>query len=221
MVTVLSEPSHDDPSEATTMRVTYEEETSLREARRLYFDTNGFGETGGYDDAWVDFKLGPVPMPFPNTKSRVEAVRYHDLHHILTGYATDIVGELEISAWEIAAGCKGFAAAWVLNLGGMAGGLFRAPRRVFAAFVRGRRQRTVYGERLDAILDLSVREARSRFTPDPSSTRVVPSDVVLFVLATALGIAVAALLLVVVVPIVPIGLLAHAHRRRGQARAAT
>src|SRR5262245_53782439 len=128
------------------MSVTYPETMTLREARRLYFEANGFGSTGGYDDAWVDFKLGPIPMPFPNTKARVRAVQYHDLNHILTEYGTDIVGEFEIAAWEIAAGCTGFGAAVALNLGGMAGGLFRCPGRTFAAFLRGRQDRTTYGD---------------------------------------------------------------------------
>jgi hypothetical protein len=202
------------------MRVVYPETMTMREARRVYFDANGFGATGGYDDAWVDFKLGPLPMPFPNTKARVRAVRYHDLHHVLTGYDTDIVGEFEISAWEIAAGCKNFGAAWALNLGGMAGGLVRAPRRVFAAFVRGRRQRTTYGEDLDALLDLTVEEARNRFTK-ASNTRTTPLDVVLFVLASTVGIVVAMTLFAVILPLAPIGLLTHAMRRRHAARAAT
>jgi hypothetical protein len=47
--------------------VQYELANTLREARERYFRANGFGESGGYDDAWVDFKLGPVPLPFPNT----------------------------------------------------------------------------------------------------------------------------------------------------------
>ena len=66
---------------------------TLRRARDEYFRVNNFGPNGGYDDAWVDFKLGPIPMPVPNTPSRKRAVRYHDLHHALTGYATDIRGE--------------------------------------------------------------------------------------------------------------------------------
>src|SRR5688572_30034252 len=103
------------------MLVDYPENITMREARAMYFQANGFGASGGYDDAWVDFKLGPIPLPFPNTKARIEAVRFHDLHHLLTGYDTDITGEFEISAWEIAAGCKRFPAAWALNLGGMAG----------------------------------------------------------------------------------------------------
>lgn len=32
--------------------------------------------------------------PFPNTHGRRRALAYHDLHHILTGYRTDFVGEL-------------------------------------------------------------------------------------------------------------------------------
>lgn len=203
------------------MLVTYPETMTMHEARRVYFDANGFGETGGYDDAWVDFKLGPVPMPFPNTKGRLRAIRYHDLHHVLTGYDTDIVGEFEISSWEIAAGCKGFGAAWALNLGGMAGGLVRAPRRVFAAFVRGRRQRTTYGENLDDLLGLAVGEARARFTPEVGTPKATFIDVLLFVLAVIIGNVVALLLLALIVPLVPFGLLAHSMRRRSTARATT
>jgi hypothetical protein len=197
------------------MHVTYADTMTMREARKLYFEVNRFGETGGYDDAWVDFKLGPLPMPFPNTKARIAAVRYHDLHHLLTGYDTDIVGEFEISAWEIAAGCKGMVAAWVLNLGGMAGGVLRAPRRVFAAFVRGRGQRTTYGADLNELLDLTVGEARARFTrPEGATRKATLADVALFCAATALGFVVGLVLLAFVVPLVPFGLAAHAARQK-------
>ena len=204
------------------MRATYADTMTMREARKVYFAANGFGETGGYDDAWVDFKLGPIPMPFPNTKARIEAVRYHDLHHLLTGYDTDIAGELEIAAWEIAAGCKGYGAAWVLNLGGIAGGVLRAPRRVFAAFVRGRGERSIYGEDLEQVLDSTVGDARKRFTRAPGATRrATLADVLLFLLAASVGLVVALVLLAIVVPLVPVGLTTHALRRRAAARAAT
>ena len=71
---------------------TYDPTLTMEAARAQYFRDNGFGDDGGYDDPWVDFKLGPVPMPFPNSKGRLRAVRYHDLHHILTGYQTDLRG---------------------------------------------------------------------------------------------------------------------------------
>jgi hypothetical protein len=78
------------------MRTTYEPEMTMRDALARYFEVNAFGADGGYNDAWVDFKLGPMPFPFPNTQSRVRALRYHDLHHILTNYDTDTLGEFEI-----------------------------------------------------------------------------------------------------------------------------
>src|SRR5262245_55376361 len=102
---------------------------TMRAARARYFAENGFGDDGGYASDWVDLKLGPIPFPIPNTPARKRAVAYHDLHHVLTGYKTDFLGELEISAWEIGGGCKGFLAAWQLNLGGMGAGLFLMPKK--------------------------------------------------------------------------------------------
>jgi hypothetical protein len=134
---------------------------TLREARDRYFEENGFGPDGGYGDAWVDFHLGPLAAPFPNTAARVRAVRYHDLHHVLTGYRTDLTGEAEISAWELATGCLGMPAAFVLNLGGLTIGLVVAPLRTYRAFARGRRTKNLYGERFDdALLARPADEAR-------------------------------------------------------------
>jgi len=189
----------------------------MRSARDLYFEANGFGPSGGYDDAWVDFKLGPIPFPFPNTPQRVEAVKFHDLHHVLTGYDTDLVGEFEISAWEIAAGCKGYTAAWILNLGGMGGGIVRAPGRVFAAFVRGRRSSTTYGEEFEPMLEASVAEMRARFLPPAAApVRATAADVLLFALATAAGLTLGLFLLSILIPLVPLGLVMTWLRRRDE-----
>ena len=101
----------------------YELDGTMRAARARYFEANAFGADGGYDDAWVHLKVGPLPVSFPHTRERVRAVRYHDLHHVVTGYDTDLIGEFEISAWELGAGCKDFWAAWFLNLAGVAAGV--------------------------------------------------------------------------------------------------
>jgi hypothetical protein len=145
----------------------------LRDARRIYFDANHFGEDGGYGAKWVDFKLGQIPFPIPNAPSRVRPVRFHDLHHVLTGYDTSTIGEFEISAWEIAAGCRGFAAAWVLHLSGMFAGMLVAPRRTFLAFVRGRRSRTLYGETLRP---LARRDSERRPCAVPAGRRRRPGE---------------------------------------------
>jgi hypothetical protein len=186
---------------------------TMRDARAQYFKVNNFGDSGGYDDAWVDFKLGPIPMPFPNTPSRVRAVRYHDLHHVLTGYDTNIVGEFEISAWEIAAGCKGFIAAWQLNLGGMFGGLVVAPRRTLRAFLRGRHSRTLYGDDMDALLDSRVGELRARMGVDAKAPPLDVVSALLFGLALALGLVVGLVGLVFTLVFLPFGLATFAWRR--------
>ena len=191
----------------------YDPESTMRDARSRYFDVNGFGASGGYDDAWVDFKLGPLPLPFPNTPARVRAVRYHDLHHVLTGYDTDIIGEFEISAWEIAAGCKGFIAAWQLNLGGMFGGLVVAPRRTLRAFLRGRHSRTLYGDDLDTLLASRVAELRARMGVAAQTPPLNGVSALLFLLALLAGLLVGLLGLLFVLAFLPFGLATFAWRR--------
>lgn len=197
------------------MKTAYADTMTMREARKHYFEVNGFGETGGYDDAWVDFKLGPIPMPFPNTKGRVRAVGHHDLHHILTGFDTNVVGEFEISAWEIAAGCKDYLAAWIINAGGLAAGaLVRAPIRTFRAFVRGRREATTYGENMEELLAMTVAEARERFAPftGKAAPRATIADLAIFLFAVAVGFAVGMFELAIFLPLVPVGLAMNVFR---------
>jgi hypothetical protein len=136
-------------------------EATLLDARTHYFESNGFGPDGGYSAKWVHVKLGVIPFAFPNLPSRVRAVRYHDLHHVLTGYATDINGEAEIAAWELATNCRGFYAAWVLNFGTLAYGCVFCPRRVHAAFVRGRHTANLYDRDFsDTLLGRTVAQER-------------------------------------------------------------
>ena len=188
---------------------------TLARARDDYFRANGFGENGGYDDAWVDFKLGPSPMPFPNTASRKRAVRFHDLHHALTGYATDVRGEFEISAWEIGSGCADHVAAWYLNLSGMVGGLIAAPRRTFAAFVRGRRSRNLYRAAYDdALLGRRIGDVRNELGLDAPPAAARAADVGWFALASLAGFAIGMLMLVLMVPAAIVANVAALFRRR-------
>ncbi len=123
--------------------VQYDPTSTMKEARGEYFRRYNLGE-GGYHDAWVKMKMGPIPIAFPNTASRKLAVRIHDLHHVLTGYPADWPGEFRIAAWEVAGSCRNYTAAWVLNILGFAAGLLVWPRQVFRAFVRGRRSGNLY-----------------------------------------------------------------------------
>lgn len=198
------------------MHASYPLDMTMRIARDRYFEANGFGDDGGYNDKWVEFKLGPLVLPFPNTKGRIAAVKFHDLHHVLTGYETNAAGEFEISAWEIGAGCTKSPAAFVINSGGMAAGAFSSPRRVLAAFVRGRRSRALYGEAFEPLLDKTVGEMRAQFIAD--SQRTTAGDVAAFIAMTVTGALIGLVELALFLPLVPVGLAAMWLRRRRAAR---
>ncbi|MFO0560529.1 MAG: hypothetical protein U0269_21115 [Polyangiales bacterium] len=188
--------------------VSYEPTSTMRAARDRYFAVNNFGADGGYNDKWTNFELGSMPFPFPNTAARVRALQYHDMHHILTDYNTDFVGELEISAWEVGAGCKDFAAAWILNLAGI-GAWIVAPRRVFAAWVRGRRSESLYGLPLDPLLESTVAQARERMRVPVEAPAPTLGDRLTFVAAAATGTVLGLALFATLLPLVPFGLVAR------------
>lgn len=194
---------------------------TLLDARNRYFAVNGFGPTGGYEDKWVDFKLGPIPMPFPNTSSRIRAVRFHDLHHVLTGYDTDIYGEFEISAWEIGGGCADHIAAWQLNLGGLFAGALVIPRRTWRAFVRGRHTRNLYrGTYDDSLLGRHIDETKRDLDLDRDHAATA-ADAALFAASVAAGFVVGGLFAAFAVPASVVGnIVAYVARRRGANAAA-
>jgi hypothetical protein len=117
---------------------------SMREARDLYFKNNGFS-IAAYSAPTFTIKLLGIPFTFPSTARRKQVLPLHDFHHILTGYGTNWIGEAEIGAWELRAGCNSLVAYW-LNGSAVLLGLFMTPRRVWRAFRSARGQRTLYGD---------------------------------------------------------------------------
>ncbi len=199
------------------MTTSYDDLT-MRAARDRYFADNGFGPTGGYDDKWVELHLGPMTVPFPNSKGRAKAVPYHDLHHIVTGYGTDFASETLISAWEIGAGCGTAFAVWVINLSAFGAGLFSAPRRTFAAFRRGRRSASLYDQAIEPLLAATVTEVRTK-TGTPAADEVVPvrlGDVAALSAATLGSLVAMPLVTAGTLALMPFGLVALAARKARQ-----
>jgi predicted nucleic acid-binding protein len=123
----------------------------------------------------------------------------------MTGYQTDLLGEFEISAWELASGCADKTAAWILNFGGYAAGLLVAPRRTLRAFVRGRHSQNLYRRRYDdALLARTVGEMRRELGLD-GAARASVGDLLLAAIAWVVGITVGLLLFAVTLPLAPIG----------------
>lgn len=167
---------------------------SMRQARAAYFAASGFPPDGGYGDRWVKLRIGRFFIPFPNTAARVRAVRLHDLHHVLAGYATTWAGEAEIGAWEVASGCGRHYPAWFLNFGALAIGLALAPDRVFRAFVRGRYSGNLYGgEFQEQMLDRTVGSLRGELAIPEGERSPAARDVAAFVAWSAVSVAVSAL----------------------------
>ena len=145
----------------------YPNNLKIREALQLYFSKYDLMD-GGYDLKYFQIKVGPVSIPFPNTKGRLKAVRLHDVHHIVTEYEATLRGEAEIGAWEIASGCGKYYAAWLLNFGSLFYGIFFFPRYIFKAFLRGRSCITNLYHQIpydDILLNKTVGELRGLIEP--------------------------------------------------------
>ena len=151
---------------------------TLGAARAAYYEANGFGTDGGDALAWVPLKLWKLTLKIPNTDGRRRAVRIHDLHHVVTGYATTLVGEAEIGAWELASGCLQMPAAVVLNLGAVAVGVAIAPGRCVRAWARGRATRNLYGEDgVEHLLPRTVDDTRAALGLDRPAPKIRVRDV--------------------------------------------
>lgn len=166
----------------------YDDSLPLRDALALYFETNDFGQDGGYNDDWVFGKFGPIPFAFPNSDARKRAVPLHDLHHVITGYDTDGVGEGAIGAWEVASGCGRHWAAWFLNLNAMWLASWMDARAIWAAFLSGRRSTNYYERGIDdKVLDTKVGVARAALLGSNSKDETTAADRAAFAAWWSLG----------------------------------
>jgi hypothetical protein len=177
----------------------YDPTATVRAAREHYFSTNGFAADGGYTQRWVKLSAGPLSFYIYNSQARVRAVRYHDIHHVLTEYATTWRGEAEIAAWELASGCGRHIAAWFLNLSAMAIGVLLWPADVWRAWRRGLQSGNLYSEAFDdALLDTHVGSLRRRLALDRELPPAGAGAVLSFAFAAPVALAVLMLSLAIV-----------------------
>jgi hypothetical protein len=137
---------------------------SVESARDRYLAVNGF-TLEGYSARWTPASFLGIPFVVPNTRRHQWAIKMHDLHHVATGYGTDIPGEGEISAWELRRGLGGlgFYVGSLVVLGTLAGLVF-APLRTVRAFRASRRSGVSLfhqGRPYEDLLLLDVRSLRA------------------------------------------------------------
>jgi hypothetical protein len=140
----------------------YDGDISVREGINQFFERFGI-PPDAYTMKHFTLPLGPFRIRVPNIPGRVVVARFHDIHHVLTGYPANWKGEAEIGAWEIATGCRSYFIAWFLNGGALLIGLMRWPRAVWRAWLRGRRTRTnLYHDfDYDTVLSMKIKDLRA------------------------------------------------------------
>ena len=132
---------------------------TVRAGRDAYLAENRF-TVAAYDEPTTEANFFGLRVRVPNTPRHRRALRVHDLHHVVTGYGTDLIGEGEISAWELRRGlrpCGAYVASIVTA--GAAFGFLIAPRRIIRAFQRAAGKRSLFHlkeEDYEGLLDLSI-----------------------------------------------------------------
>jgi hypothetical protein len=185
----------------------------LREALQRHLAESGFPVDLGNGEKWVTVRLGPIPICLPNLPIRQKAMLRHDLNHVVSGYGHDLIGESEVGAWEIGGGCDGYPAAWVLAWSIILPGAVIAPKRVFSAFVRGRRTGNLFTTDVQAVLDEQVGDVQRRLGLD-RSYRWSMKDLVFFTVVVSMAPVVGAIPFALSVITCPMWISQRAYRHR-------
>ena len=142
---------------------------SVEDALDAYLAENAFTKEE-YDKTTVTVNFWGMRFTLPNPPSRQLAVRFHDLHHVITGYGTDPAGEFEISAWEMRRGVGVFGLyVRLIIASGWLSGLVLFPRRSWAAWRHGGSKPRLPPPSLELyqeLLMLDVRSLRARYGVD-------------------------------------------------------
>jgi len=100
---------------------------------------------------------------------------FHDLHHVVTGYGTGLIGEAEISAFELRAGCRSLMI-HILCFGSIFLAMFVSPRRIVRAWKNAKGTRSLYYTRIEyeTMLEMSVGDLRSHLGIPREGWKSVP-----------------------------------------------
>ena len=131
---------------------------TVRAGRDRYLEENSLS-VESYSARRFPIYVGRWPVYVPNPGY----LPWHDLHHVVTGYRTGLIGEAEISAYELRAGC-GSVMVFILCVGAILIAMFVAPRRVWRAWKRAKGAHTLYHTKLpyETLLEMSVADLREQ-----------------------------------------------------------
>ena len=106
---------------------------------------------------WLDMRIGNRIVPiFPLWPIR-DVLSKHDIHHILTGYSTDMRGESELAAWELGSGgCHHNVVFWVDRISFLFIGLLAFPIPTLQALYCGMGCRNLFSRDIQELLEMDV-----------------------------------------------------------------
>jgi hypothetical protein len=118
-------------------------------------------------------RLGPALLRLPNWPWRRRAILAHDLHHLLTGIPCTMRGEFQMAAWEFGAGPMPHWGAHLFCLPLVPLGLLWSPRRIWLAFLAGRRTPSLHqSAAIDRLLATPLHEAGAGFVSLPAGASI-------------------------------------------------
>jgi hypothetical protein len=117
---------------------------TTKEALIGFYRFNNLNLTADFESHCVRVYIGCLLAPVPNVKARKKYLKFHDLHHVMTEYGIDRVGESEISAWELGSRSCRKPLISVMNLFALSTGFVLKPKKVIDAFYRGCRSKNLY-----------------------------------------------------------------------------
>lgn len=145
----------------------------LQQEVAAFYKKSGFGDVVGARPLTVLVYTGCLLVPMPNIEARRRYLKYHDLHHLVTGYSVGRIGEGEVSAWELGTGSVfvsptlGF-----MNLIALSTGLVLEPARMWRAFQRGWSSRNLYPEDQRRLVDAGRWESLAALRSDTLDSRL-------------------------------------------------
>lgn len=117
---------------------------NVDQALNQFYADSGFEADTGKRPAFVDVFVGCLLIPLPNIETRRAYIKYHDLHHVITGFNASQVGEGEVSAWELGTGSFLHPVLMFMNLIAISTALAVSPLRVVRAYLLGCKSRNLY-----------------------------------------------------------------------------
>lgn len=141
---------------------------SLEKELKAFYTRVGFGEAIGKRTLLVPVYTGCLLVPLPNIELRHKYLKYHDLHHLLTGFSVGRIGEGEVSSWELGTGSFFVnPVLGIMNLIALSTGLALEPRRMWQAYKLGISSKNLYKASTRAAIDQgdwsSVHDLKSEF----------------------------------------------------------